>query len=126
VPPEKVEAGALGGASGPGFDPQSEQVNREPTEKGIDPQRTEPALVPLASAFDEDRFDALKMFAAKGGSLWLSIDEASIRADFEALELHCQQLRIITLAAFATVKALDFPINQPARLTAAAPTRSPP
>jgi hypothetical protein len=57
-------------------------------------------------AFDEDRFAAIVDFADRAISLWLSLREAAYRRERTTLELHCPQVRVLTLAVFETVKAL--------------------
>jgi len=54
----------------------------------------------------DDRFDALVEFADRAISLWRSLREASYRRERATLDIHCPQIRILTLGAFATVKAL--------------------
>jgi hypothetical protein len=56
--------------------------------------------------FDDDRFDAFGEFADRAVSLWISIREAAYRRERPTLETHCRQVRILTLAAFETVKQL--------------------
>jgi hypothetical protein len=57
-------------------------------------------------AFVEDRFEAIENFAEKQISLWISIREAAWRRERETLELHCPQIRVLTLAVFDAVKTL--------------------
>jgi hypothetical protein len=57
-------------------------------------------------AFAEDRFEAIEQYAEKQISLWMSIREAAWRRERETLELHCRQIRILTLATFEAVKTL--------------------
>ncbi len=83
-----------------------------------------PALAPHVNARDDDRFDAIERFPGKADDLWRAIGEAASRADLEALELLCQQLRFITLATFATVRGLQTQINQSPHDGAASDTRS--
>ena len=54
----------------------------------------------------DDRFDALIEFADRAISLWISIREASYRHERATLDIHCPQIRILTLGAFKTVRAL--------------------
>jgi hypothetical protein len=54
----------------------------------------------------DDRFDALIEFADRAISLWISIREASYRHERATLNIHCPQIRILTLGAFKTVRAL--------------------
>ena len=54
----------------------------------------------------EDRFDALVEMSDRAISLWLSIREASYRRERAILDIHCPQIRALTLGAFETVKAL--------------------
>jgi hypothetical protein len=56
--------------------------------------------------YDVDRFAAIEEFADKAASYWRSIGEAAYRADLFTVEIHCRQVRLLTLGAFATVKAL--------------------
>jgi hypothetical protein len=65
-----------------------------------------PQHVALANMFDEDRYDALVDFSDRAISLWLSFREASYRRERATIEIHCPQIRGLTLGAFATVKAL--------------------
>jgi hypothetical protein len=53
-----------------------------------------------------ERFDALVEMSDQAMSLWLSIREAAYRRERRTLELHCPQIRALTLGAFETVKAL--------------------
>jgi hypothetical protein len=57
-------------------------------------------------AFAEDRFEAIEQFAEKQISLWVSVREAAFRHERDTLELHCPQIRVLTLAAFQAVKML--------------------
>jgi hypothetical protein len=57
-------------------------------------------------AFVEDRFEAIENFAEKQISLWMSVREAAWRRERETLELHCPQIRVLTLAVFDAVKTL--------------------
>jgi hypothetical protein len=59
-----------------------------------------------ADAAIEDRFEAIELFAEKQISLWMSVREAAWRRERETLELHCPQIRILTLATFQTVRML--------------------
>jgi|HubBroStandDraft_6_1064221.scaffolds.fasta_scaffold2241877_2 hypothetical protein len=61
---------------------------------------------PDAIAFAEDRFEAIEQYAEKQISLWLSIREGAWRRERETLELHCPQIRILTLATFDAVREL--------------------
>jgi hypothetical protein len=54
----------------------------------------------------DDRYDALVEMSDKAISLWLSIREASYRRERAILDIHCPQIRALTLGAFETVKAL--------------------
>jgi hypothetical protein len=54
----------------------------------------------------DDRFDALVEMSDRAISLWLSIREASYRRERATLDIHCPQIRALTLGVFATVKAL--------------------
>jgi len=65
-----------------------------------------PQHVALATLFDNDRFDSVAEFADRAISLWISIREAAYRRERPTLETHCRQVRILTLAAFSTVKGL--------------------
>jgi hypothetical protein len=65
-----------------------------------------PQHVALANLFDEDRYDAVFEFADRAISLWISIREASYRREHATIETHCRQIRVLTLGAFETVKAL--------------------
>jgi hypothetical protein len=67
---------------------------------------TEPSPQALASDYDDDRFAAVEEFAEKAASYWRSIAEAAYRGDLRTIEIHCRQIRILTLAAFSTVKTL--------------------
>jgi len=60
----------------------------------------------IVDAFNEDRFAAIEEFAERAISLWVSVREAAWRRERETLDLHCPKIRIITLAAFETVKAI--------------------
>ena len=60
----------------------------------------------IADAHDDDRFAAIEELADKAASYWRSIGEAAYRADLRTIETHCSQVRILTLAAFSTVKTL--------------------
>ena len=62
--------------------------------------------VALAGLFDEDRYDSLVEFSDRAISLWLSIREASYRREHATIAVHCPQIRVLTLGAFETVKAL--------------------
>jgi hypothetical protein len=65
-----------------------------------------PQHVGLASLFDEDRYDSIVEFSDRAISLWLSIREAAYRREPATLEIHCPQIRVLTLGAFETVKAI--------------------
>ncbi len=65
-----------------------------------------PAHQALANAFDDDRFAAIVEFADKQISLWLSVREGAYRRERATLEIHCEQIRILTRATFQTVRAL--------------------
>lgn len=65
-----------------------------------------PQHVALANLFDEDRYDSLVEFSDRAISLWISIGEASYRREYATLETHCRQIRVLTLGALETVKAL--------------------
>jgi hypothetical protein len=65
-----------------------------------------PSPDPIADAFAEDRFEAIEQYAEKQISLWMSVREAAWRREREALELHCPQIRILTLATFEAVRML--------------------
>ena len=65
-----------------------------------------PQHVALANLFDEDRYDALVEFSDRAISLWLSLREASYRREHATIEIHCRQIRVLTLGVFETVKAL--------------------
>jgi hypothetical protein len=65
-----------------------------------------PSPDPDADAFAEDRFEAIEAFAEKQISLWTSVREAAWRRERKTLELHCPQIRILTLAAFGAVRML--------------------
>jgi hypothetical protein len=54
----------------------------------------------------DERFDALIEMSDRAMSLWLSIREAAYRRERATLEIHCPQIRALTLGAFETVKAL--------------------
>jgi hypothetical protein len=58
---------------------------------------------PIVDAFAEDRFEAIEEFSEKQISLWLSVREAAFRHERETLELHCPQIRVLTLATFQAV-----------------------
>jgi hypothetical protein len=62
--------------------------------------------VALANLFDEDRYDSLAEFSERAISLWISMREASYRREHAIIETHCRQIRVLTLGAFETVKAL--------------------
>jgi hypothetical protein len=62
---------------------------------------------PIADAFAEDRFEAIEEFAEKQISLWMSIREGAWRRERETLELHCPQIRVLTLATFQAVRMLS-------------------
>jgi hypothetical protein len=65
-----------------------------------------PSPDPVANAFAEDRFEAIEGFAEKQISLWMSVREAAWRRERKTVELHCPQIRILTLATFQTVRML--------------------
>jgi hypothetical protein len=54
----------------------------------------------------DERYDSLVEFADQAISLWLSFREASYRRERATLDIHCPQIRVLTLGAFETVKAL--------------------
>jgi hypothetical protein len=54
----------------------------------------------------DERFHALVEMSDRAMSLWLSIREAAYRRERATLEIHCPQIRALTLGAFETVKAL--------------------
>jgi hypothetical protein len=54
----------------------------------------------------DDRYGALVEMSDQAISLWLSIREASYRRERAILNIHCPQIRALTLGAFETVKAL--------------------
>ena len=60
----------------------------------------------IASVYDADRFAAIEDFADKAASYWRSIAEAAYRGDLRTIETHCRHVRVLTLAAFSTVKGL--------------------
>jgi hypothetical protein len=60
----------------------------------------------------DDRFDALVEMSDRAISLWLSIREASYRRERATLDIHCPQIRILTLGVFETVKALPPKANE--------------
>ena len=45
-------------------------------------------------------------FAERAASYWISIREAADCGERLTVETHCRQIRLVTLAAFETVKAL--------------------
>jgi hypothetical protein len=55
----------------------------------------------------DDRYAALIEMSDQAISLWLSIREASYRRERAILDIHCRQIRALTLGAFETVKALS-------------------
>jgi len=57
-------------------------------------------------AFAEERYEAIEQFAEKQISLWMSIREGAWRRERETLELHCPQIRVLTLATFEAVRML--------------------
>ena len=67
---------------------------------------TATAQDPIVDAFAEDRFEAIEQYAEKQISLWMSIREAAWRRERETLELHCPQIRILTLATFQAIRML--------------------
>ena len=67
---------------------------------------TAPAPDAIGDVFAEEQFAAIEEFAEKEISLWLSVREAAYRRERRTLELHCKQIRILTLATFETVKTL--------------------
>jgi hypothetical protein len=58
------------------------------------------------SDYEADRFAAIEDFADKAASYWRSIAEAAYRGDLQTIENHCRHVRLLTLAAFSTVKGL--------------------
>jgi hypothetical protein len=60
----------------------------------------------IVDAFDDDRFASIETFAERAISLWTSVREAAWRQERETLAIHCPKLRVLTLAAFETVKML--------------------
>jgi hypothetical protein len=54
----------------------------------------------------DERFEALVEMSDRAISLWVSIREASYRRERATLDIHCPQIRALTLGAFETVKAL--------------------
>jgi hypothetical protein len=60
----------------------------------------------LTAVFDEDRYDSIVEYSDRAISLWLSIREAAYRRERATLDIHCPQLRILTLGAFETVKMI--------------------
>jgi hypothetical protein len=66
-----------------------------------------PQHITLANLFDEDRYDSLVEFSDRAISLWISIREASYRRERAILDIHCPQIRALTLGTFETVKALS-------------------
>jgi hypothetical protein len=54
----------------------------------------------------DDRFDALVEMSDRAISLWLSIREGAYRRERATLDIHCPQIRALTLGAFETVKIL--------------------
>jgi hypothetical protein len=67
---------------------------------------TATAQDPIVDAFAEDRFEAIEQYAEKQISLWMSVREAAWRRECETLELHCPQIRILTLATFQAIRML--------------------
>lgn len=58
------------------------------------------------AAFEDDRYDAIVEFADKAISYRLSVREAAYRRERPTLEIHCPQIRVLTLAVFEAVKTL--------------------
>jgi hypothetical protein len=57
--------------------------------------------------FEDDRYEAIGEFADRAISLWLSVREAAFRHELQTLEVHCPQIRVLTLGVFETVKELS-------------------
>jgi hypothetical protein len=66
----------------------------------------------IASVYDADSFAAIEDFADQAASYWRSIAEAAYRGDLRTIETHCRHVRVLTLAAFSTVKDLGAPSLQ--------------
>jgi hypothetical protein len=54
----------------------------------------------------EDRYDSLIEMSDRAISLWLSIREGAFRRERQTLDIHCPQIRCLTLGAFETVKMI--------------------
>jgi hypothetical protein len=69
---------------------------------------TEASLIgdPLPPSDDTNGFIAIEEFAEKQISLWVSVREAAWRRERTTLELHCPQIKVLTVAVFQTVKQL--------------------
>ena len=68
--------------------------------------RSKRATAAIASGWPTIGYDALVEMSDRAISLWLSIREAAYRRERATLEIHCPQIRALTLGAFETVKAL--------------------
>jgi hypothetical protein len=60
----------------------------------------------MVDALDCIRFEEIAELAERAASYWISIREAADRRERLTVETHCRQVRLVTLAAFETVKAL--------------------
>jgi hypothetical protein len=60
----------------------------------------------LVNALDCIRLEEIAELAERAASYWISIREAAERGERLTVETHCRQVRLVTLAAFETVKSL--------------------
>jgi hypothetical protein len=60
----------------------------------------------LVDALDYVRLGEIAELAEHAASYWISIREAAERGERLTVETHCRQVRLVTLAAFETVKSL--------------------
>jgi hypothetical protein len=54
----------------------------------------------------DERYESLVEMSDRAISLWLSIREAARRRERAPLDMHCPQIRVLTLGVFETVKEL--------------------
>jgi hypothetical protein len=67
----------------------------------------------LATAFDYDRFEAVRELAETAASYWSSIALAAERSERLTVETHCRQVAAVTREAFAIVKILGAGPDEP-------------
>jgi hypothetical protein len=57
-------------------------------------------------ALNQMSADFVIELSEQAASLWRSVSEAAFRGDLRTMEVHCQQIAIVSKEAFRTVKEL--------------------